>query len=42
MDSTSVYGLELLVMEGTGKALATDHREKKNRFEGNYRSEGIL
>ena len=28
MDSTSVYGLELLVFEGTGgKALATDHRE---------------
>ena len=28
MDSTSVYGLELLVLEGTGgKALATDHRE---------------
>ena len=27
MDSTSVYGLELLVLEGTGgKALATDHR----------------
>ena len=26
MDSTSVYGLELLVLEGTGgKALATDH-----------------
>ena len=28
MDSTSVYGLELLVLEATGgKALATDHRE---------------
>ena len=27
MDSTSVYGLELLLLEGTGgKALATDHR----------------
>ena len=27
MDSTSAYGLELLVLEGTGgKALATDHR----------------
>ena len=27
MDSTSVYGLDLLVLEGTGgKALATDHR----------------
>ena len=27
MDSTSVYGPELLVLEGTGgKALATDHR----------------
>ena len=27
MDSTSVYGLELLVLEGTGgKALVTDHR----------------
>ena len=26
MESTSVYGLELLVLEGTGgKALATDH-----------------
>ena len=28
MDSTPVYGLELLVLEGTGgKALATDHRD---------------
>ena len=28
MHSTSVYGLELLVMEGTGgKALATDNRD---------------
>ena len=28
MDSTSIYGLELLVLEGSGgKTLATDHRE---------------
>ena len=28
MDSTSVYGLELLALEGTGgKSLATDHRD---------------
>ena len=34
MDSNSVYGLELLVLEGTGgKALATDHRVNyKNAF----------
>ena len=34
MESTSVYGLELLVLEGTGgKALATDHRERKSNQE---------
>ena len=32
MDSTSVYGLELLDLEGTGgKAIATDHRVLSKR-----------
>ena len=33
MDSTSIYGLELIVLEGTvGKALATDHRDNNRNF----------
>ena len=33
MDSTSVYGLELLVLEGTGgKTLATDHHEEHHSY----------
>ena len=37
MDSTSVYGLELLVLEGTGgEALATDHREKERHGAVSY------
>ena len=35
MHSTSVYGLELLVLEGPGeKALATDHRVCSSLFRG--------
>ena len=35
MDYTSIYGLELLVLEGTGgKALAADHRESINSTTG--------
>ena len=33
MDSTSIYGLELVVLEGkVGKALATDHRDNNRNF----------